>query len=137
MSNLEIGVLIVTVVSFVPLYVDLIWRIKEKDKINFKLLRFKEIYQSLENSKHTFDGWKIRILHPNKPIEHCSVWYNNERLCWDKEEEPYYETFIDAMGGGNIKLPIGIDVENTVIIVKNGNKTIRKTRFLDIPIVPA
>jgi hypothetical protein len=136
MLSLEIWILIATVVGFVPLYIDLIWRMKERDKIDFKLLRFRKIYQALDDPKHTEDRWNIRILHPNKPIEHCSVWYNNERLGWDKKEEPYYETFIDTMSGGNIKLPIGIDVGNANISIKNGKRTIKKTKLLDIPVVP-
>jgi hypothetical protein len=135
MPSLDVWILIVGVVSFIPLYFDLIWRMRERNKIDFKLLRFRKIYQQMDNPARTENFWSIRILHPNRPIEHCSVWYNNVKLRWDKQDEPHYEKYIDTMSGENIQIPKAIEQENATIVIKNGKKTIRKTKFLDIPII--
>jgi hypothetical protein len=118
------------VIGFIPLYLDLIWRAKERNKIELKLLRFPE--QTLD-----FDTvWYIRILHPSKPIEHCSVSYNGVKLSWSDMVLDHYEKYIDAMSGDNIQLPKGIPKEDAIVVVRDGQKILRKKRFRDIPIVP-
>ena len=39
------------------------------------------------------------------------------------------------MSGGNLLIPKGIEKDSAMVIVKDGNKVIRKRLFKDIPIV--
>ena len=125
--------LIVGVAGLVPLYVDF----RSRRKIGFKLLRFQEF-----SDKPIESIWSIRILHPNKPIERCSVSFNGTKLpWWDNQKELYYEKFIDAMSGGNVRVPKGIEKDNSTVEVKDEgralSKRIRKRKFKDIQMVPA
>jgi hypothetical protein len=79
--------------------------------------------------------WNIRILHPNKPIEKCSVSYSGIKLRWS--DEPGYEKFIDRMSGANIRIPKEIEKADATVVVKDGKKIIRKKKFEDIPAVPS
>jgi hypothetical protein len=131
MSTLEISTLLVTVCGLIPLYVDLLLRIRERNKIDFKLLRYQEFYD-----KPATATWGIKILHPNKSIDRCSVSYDSEKLpWWDNPNQPYYERFIDAMSGGNVLVPRGKEKDDAVVVVRDGKRIIRKKRFRDLPIV--
>jgi hypothetical protein len=135
MSTLEVESLVVsiialaaTILGLVPLYLDLMSR----RKIDFKLLRFQEV-----TDKPVESVYSIRILHPNKPIEKCSVSYNGIKLPWsDKLSEPDYEKFIDRMSGGNVRIPKAIEKANATVVVRDGKRIIRKKKYQEIPIVP-
>jgi hypothetical protein len=136
MSSLEVWSLviaslslIITVVGLVPLYLDFLSR----RKINFELLRFQEF-----SHKPVESIWSIRVLHPNKPIEMCSVSYNGVKLpWWDNPIEPQYERFVELMSGGNVRIPKGAEKDDAKVVVRDGKKIIRKRKFQKIPIVPA
>ena len=65
MSALEIGILIATVVGFIPLYVDLVMRTREQ-KPHFKF------YRSLSKTTDPIEtNMSITVLHPDKVIENC------------------------------------------------------------------
>jgi hypothetical protein len=44
---------------------------------------------------------------------------------------------IYATGGGNLRIPKGIEKEDAEVIVRDGKKIVRKKKFKDIPIVDA
>ncbi len=143
MSSLEVWGLLIAAVSLIvsvagllPLYLDL----RSRRKIDFKLLRFQELWNQFNQPKPE-STWGIRILHPNKPIERCTISYNGEKLRWDKSLEPYYENFIDTMSGGNVRIPLGLEKNDAVVEVRDEARTltkrIRKRKFQQIPIVPA
>lgn len=132
MSNLEVGMLVATVIGFIPLYADLVIRWKERHRLSFLFLRFNE-----RSDKPIESNWSIRILHPDKAIEECSVSFDGTKLAWWDKPEPYYEKLIHAMGGGNLRIPKGIEREDAEVIVRDGKKIIRKKKFKDIPIVDA
>ncbi|MGA2308051.1 MAG: hypothetical protein ABSG57_00710 [Candidatus Bathyarchaeia archaeon] len=105
---------------------------KESLKSQFSLLRFQE-----ESDKPIKSSWSIRILQNDRPIEKCSVTYGGVKLpWWDKLDEPHYEEFINTMSGGNVRIPKGIENEDSRVVVRDGKKTIREKIFKDIPIVP-
>lgn len=143
MSSLEVWGLVIATVSLivsvaglVPLYLDF----RSRRKIDFELLRFRELWKQF-NQPNPETTWGIRILHPSKPIERCSVSYNGEKLRWDKPDEPYYENFIAKMSGGNVRIPKEIEKDDATVEVRDEARTltkrIRKKKFQEIPIVPA
>lgn len=138
MLSLEVWILIASVVGFIPLYLDLLWRVKEHNKIDFKLQRFQDFLKP-PNQGTIVIMWSIRILHPNKPIKRCSVSYNGVKLLWSNNpNEPPYEKFIDAMSGDNMRVPKGTEKDDAIIVVRDGKKIIQKPiKFKDIPIVQA
>ncbi len=69
-------------------------------KIEFALGKFHESTNVPVDS-----DWSIRILHPNKFIEKCSILLNNEKLPWWNKKERYYERYIPVGGGGNVRIP--------------------------------
>ena len=113
--------------GLLPLYIDLILRFKDRNKIEFIVEKFYE-----PSEKPVISDWKIRILHPNKPIEKCSVLYNNIQLPWWDKNQPYYERRFVEMGGGNVCIPKTIQKEDAKIIIKNGKKTLRTVKFSDL-----
>lgn len=130
MSSLEVEILVTTIIGFIPLYADLVIRWRERHRLNFLFLRFRN-YSDPESN------WSIRILHPDKAIEKCSVSFDGVKLAWWDKPEPYYEKLIYAMSGGNLQIPKAIEKENAEVIVRDGNKIIRKKKFKDISIVDA
>lgn len=128
MVDLEVIALIVSIVGFTPLYIDLFIRLRE-GRPQFILERFHEPVK-----KPVHSDWSIRILHPNRPIERCTVLFNNESLPWWDRDEPYYERRIVTGGGGNVRIPKEIEEEDADVTVKNGKRTLRKTRFNEIHI---
>ena len=126
MSSLEVGILVTTVIGFIPLYADLVIRWRERHQINFSLLRFYSVGYSC---------WGIKILHPEKAIEKCSVSYDGARLPWRDKPRECYEEFIGAMSGGIVSIPEGTEKEDAEVVVRDGKKIIRKKKFKDIPMV--
>ena len=77
-------------------------------------------------------------MHPDKPIEKCSVSYDGAKLpWWDNLQELYYERFIPAMSGGNVRIPKGIEKEDAEVVVRDGKNIIKKEKFKDMAIVKA
>jgi len=96
-------------------------------KPKFVLQRFKETVERPVKS-----NWSIRILHPDKTIEKCIVFYNHIRLPWWDKDKPYYERTIGAGGGGNVRIPTEIEMEDAEIEIKDGKKTLRRVKLNDI-----
>ena len=121
--------LIIAVGGLIPLYIDLYLRWKERRSIEFLIQRFSEPVK-----KPVESNWSIRILHPNKLMERCTVLYDSVPLPWWDGEDCYYERTIEIGGGGNVRIPKSIEEENPEIIVKDGKKIVKKKRFKEIPI---
>lgn len=104
--------------------------ISKKDKIEFIVEKFYE-----PSEKPVISDWRIRILHPNRAIEKCSVLYNNTQLPWWGKDQPYYVKRFVENGGGNVCVPKAIQKEDAIIIIKNGNKKLRTVKFSNLLIV--
>lgn len=126
MSSLEVGMLVVTVIGFIPLYADWVRRWRKRHEVNFKFLRF---------FNHLGDDWLLRIYKPDKPIVRCSVTCDGVKLPWTDKGQDHYEKFIDAMGGGNVEISKGTEKRDSKVVVRDGEKIIQKKLFKDIPIV--
>ena len=121
--------IVVSILGFIPLYIDLIRRILKERRIEFIVERFYE-----PTKKPVDSDWGIRILHPNRPIEKCIVLYNNTPLPWSDDDEPYYERRFVVMSGGNVRVPKAIQKEGVEIRIQNGKKTLKKVKFEDLHI---
>lgn len=100
-----------------------------KPRTDFILQKFKE---SIE--KPIQSDWSIRISHPNKRIERCMIFYDNIPLpWWDSLEEWVYEHFLFVGGGGNVRIPKGKERDDAEVKVTDGSKTLKKTKFKEIP----
>jgi len=130
MSSLETQTLIVaavgfilTAIGFIPLYADWLSR----RKVSFSLLRFHTV---TDND----DYWGIRIVHPTKAIEKCSVTYDGRKLNF-MDSKLRYEKFIGAMSGDNLVLSRGAQKDDAKVVVWDGNKIILKKKFIELPTV--
>ena len=121
--------IVVSILGFIPLYIDLIRRILKERRIEFIVERFYE-----PTKKPVDSDWGIRILHPNRPIEKCIVLYNNTPLPWWDDDEPYYERRFVVTSGGNVRVPKAIQKEGVEIRIQNGKKTLKKVKFEDLHI---
>lgn len=125
----DILIIVVSILGFIPLYIDLIMRLLKERRIEFIVERFYE-----PTKKPVDSDWGIRILHPNRPIEKCIVLYNNTSLPWWDDDEPYYERRFVVMGSGNVRVPKAIQKEGVEIRIQNGKKTLKKVKFEDLHI---
>lgn len=95
---------------------------------DFVIQRFEEPVE-----KPLKSNWSIRILHPDKPIQKCNVFFNGELLPWWDKVVPYYEKFIHKGGGGNVRIPVEIEKEGADVDVMDGKKLLKRLKFKDIP----
>jgi hypothetical protein len=102
----QMGIVAAIIVAFfaVLYYVISIYKMMHTPKPNFILQRFREAVE-----KPVKSNWSIKILHPDKPLEKCVVFYNNHKLPWWDRDVPYYEKTIEASGGGNVRIPFEIE----------------------------
>lgn len=122
---LPIGGLVVAILAVIPTFHDFL----ERRRITFNLLRFAESVKIPIESE-----WGVRILHPNKPIEKCTILWNDTPLPrWDPEQ-PTYQRFIVLSGGGNVRIPKGWEKEDGRITVKDGKKKLMRKRFHELPL---
>jgi hypothetical protein len=129
-DTLAYAALIVSVVAVIPLYIDLIGRYRSKDKIEFELEKY------YEPNITFFEGlYMMRVLHPNKPIDHCQILISGQKLpFWDsKKENPIYDHKITTGGGANVFVPETLRKDDAVVEVKDGKKSLKKAKFGEIP----
>lgn len=124
---LPIGGLIIAILAVIPTFHDFL----ERRRTTFNLLRFAESVK-----KPVESDWSVRILHPNKPIEKCTIFWNDTPLPWWDPEQPTYQRFIVLSGGGNVRIPKGWEKKDGKITVKDGRKRLASKRFDDLPTVP-
>ena len=129
MSNLEVATLVVAVVGLIPLYIDLINRRKEQ-QVHFRLIR---IFGNRREWVESKSG--IIVERPDKPIEKCRVTCGGVPLpCGKNNGALQYEWVVPAMESILFDIPVDVEKEDAVIIVKNGNKRIGSpTKLSDVP----
>lgn len=132
-ENVTLFILFVTALilfaGLIPPFINIILKFKDRNKIEFIIERFKE-----PTNKPVDSDWRIRILRPNRHIQKCIVLYNKERLPWVDNDHTYYERRILSNGGGNFLVPKAIQKEGAEIKIQNGNKTLKKIKFEDLPV---
>jgi len=130
--NLEIVIIITTLIFLGILSYYYITKIRNERKINFKLLKAKDkVMKPIESD------WIIRILHPNRIIEKCKVYYDDIPLPWEKnpDDDMYvYEKYFGIGEGGNARIPKGIEKEDAQVIIKDGDDTLKKRKFKGLPL---
>jgi hypothetical protein len=126
-SLLAIISLLVSIVGLIPLYADLLRR-RKASAISFSLQRFHEPVNTPVQSE-----WSLRILHPSGPIERCMIFYNDEPLPWSYDGK--LERHIAQGGGGIARVPHSVETGDAKIVIKDGPRTLKRTRFEKIPLV--
>ena len=122
------NLLLVSILALLPLYVDLIWRIYDRKKIEFKMDKFYE-----PTLRPIDSDWRIRIQKVSKPIEKCSVLYNGELIPWnDGGDRPHYERGFDINSGGSVLVPKGKENEDAEIKIQDNNNKLRTVKFKDL-----
>lgn len=127
MDLLAIISLLISIFGLIPLYVELFFRHKAR-AIHFSLQRFRERVNTPIRSE-----WSLRILHPTKPIEKCMILCEGKPLPWSYDGR--YQQFINQGSGGIVRLPTNAKIKDAKIIVKDGTKTLKKTKFEKILLV--
>ena len=119
---------VLTILALIPLYIDLCLRLIDRKKIDF---RVEKLY---EPTKKPIDSdWRIRIRSVSKPIEKCSVLYNDNLIPWSDGDDPsYYEKSFDINTGGSVLIPKGKENKDAEIIIQNNNKKLKKVKFKDL-----
>lgn len=124
--------LIVSIAAAIPLYIDLIWRYASGNKVEFEIEKYYEANNGIVESLYV-----VRIARPNRVIKHCKVFYDNEPLPWQNStrSRPNYDRKIGLGDGGNVRVPEAARLrnQNGLLVVKDGDKTLRKINFADIP----
>ena len=123
----DVLTLIIATLGLFAIYINLIQKIRRERNIEFSVQRVYEPTKKPINS-----DWLIRILHPNKPIERCSVLYNGDLIPWSNENPPSYERRIEKMGAANVRVPKEKEKEDAEIKIQNNNKTLKKVKFKDL-----
>ena len=131
---LPIAAIVISVAGIIPLYIDLIRRHNEQRAENIpNLERFQIPTNSLLESY-----WGIRVLSPNRMIEHCSVdieWGVGMKVLMQIENTQVYETKIPKGGSASFRVPKGIVPEGSTIVVKDRIREILRRRADDVPLV--
>jgi hypothetical protein len=108
---------------------------KDKDYL-ISVIKFPE-----STKKPVDSNWSIRIIsRDERPIEKCRILLNGKELpWWDKTECCYYVKYTMPHGSGNVRIPKEDYTEevlqNTEGEVKDGENTLRKFKFKDLPFV--
>ena len=76
--------------------------------------------------------WRIRVLHPDRAIERCRVLYNKTPLVLVGRPGHPPECTIEAGGGENALVPLGLENDEARVAVMDGRRTLRKCRFGEI-----
>ncbi len=126
---LSIAAIVISVAGLIPLYMDYFHR-RTESALTFILQKFQETVKEPIAS-----NWSIRILHPNKLVEKCQIFWNEIPLpWWDSPEERIFQRTIVVGGGGNVRVPEGLELGDATITVKDGKKKLKARKFSDIPV---
>jgi hypothetical protein len=126
-SLLAVISLLVSIVGLIPLYVDLFHRRRAR-AISFSLQRFREPVSTPVQSE-----WSLRLLHPSRSIEKCMVFCDDAPLPWSYDGK--LERHIAQGGGGIVRVPSSIETRDAKIVIKDGSRALKRTRFEKIPLV--
>jgi WD40 repeat protein len=73
----------------------------------------------------------LEVSHPDKPIKKCRIIYNNMELVTDENLNHKWATVL-AQGTALFRIPLNMEDEDAKIVVKNGRRTIEKTKLKEI-----
>jgi hypothetical protein len=122
--------IVIAIAAVIPLYIDLVGRYRNRARIEFELEKFYEA-----NNDYFASLYGLRVLHPNKVIDHCQVFLDSQPLPWwdSPKSSLIYDHKFPIGGGGNVRVPEAARRDDAVVIVRDGQKTLRKARFGEIP----
>lgn len=103
-------------------YVNKLIHDKKDRELKIHVIRFYESNNTVR---------KIRVRYLNKPIERCSVSVRGYNMTWDGAENQVERTIFEGEAR-NITIPNDIFTEDVEVIVRSGNKILKKTKFKDL-----
>ena len=74
---------------------------------------------------------KIRVRYVNKPIEKCNISFKGTKLIWDSTDGQTNFTIVEG-GARNAMIPDDIFSEDAEVVVRSGNKVIKRVNFKDL-----
>lgn len=95
------------------------------EKIPFKLIRRDSPVKEPFESKTA-----LEVSHPEKTIENCRVIYNGKELI--AEESNLSHVTILSQGSALFRIPIAMENEEAMVIVKTGRHIIKKEKLKDV-----
>jgi hypothetical protein len=96
---------------------------KKEQTVQFKLDTVQESIKSPIDS-----NLGIRIMLNNKPIEKCKVFYNGKELPWGiVRGKIQTEQYVITNGGAHFLIPVNAEDGEAIVVIKNGNKTLKPT----------
>ena len=78
---------------------------------------------------------KIRVRYMNKPIEKCNISFKGTKLIWDGTDGQTNFTIVEG-GARNAAIPDDIFSEDVEVVVRSGNKVIKRVNFKDLDLAP-
>ena len=74
---------------------------------------------------------QIRVRYMNQPIEKCNISFKGTKLVWDSTDGQTNFTILEGVAR-NATIPDDIFSEDTEVIVRTGNKVIKRVNFKDM-----
>ena len=74
---------------------------------------------------------KIRVRYVNKPIEKCNISFKGTKLIWDSTDGQTNFTIVEG-GARNAIIPDDIFTEDAEVIIRSGNKILKRVNFKDL-----
>jgi hypothetical protein len=125
MVNVElIATIIATIMASVVAItgvINLIFK-KREMRVHFKLM------SGFDHTEKPIVGdCQVVVLHPDKVIEKCKVYYNNVPLPWREiRGQLLHEKYFGVSEGGTFFIPKSIENENAEVIVMDGKKRLNR-----------
>lgn len=95
------------------------------EHIPFKLIRHNS------RAEEPFESnTAIEISHPDRSIEKCKVYINNQELVC--EDSKVNSVTILAQGSALFRIPLQLENDNAIVTVKNGRHILRKEKLKDL-----
>ena len=78
---------------------------------------------------------QIRASYVNKRIERCNISFKGVKLVWDSTDGQTNFTIVEG-SARNATIPDDIFTDDAEVIVRSGNKVIKRDNFKDIDLAP-
>ena len=74
---------------------------------------------------------QIRVRYMNQPIEKCNISFKGTKLVWDSTDGQTNFTIVEG-SARNATIPDDIFSEDAEVVVRTGNKVIKRVNFKDM-----
>ena len=91
--------------------------------------RIKILAEKVKGNDHRIR--QIRVRYMNKPIEKCNISFKGTKLVWDSTDGQTNFTIVEG-SARNATIPDDIFSEDAEVVVRTGNKVIKRVNFKDM-----